>query len=68
MTSECDVACLILRAYFRNVRQERCMSNLFGKKLSPKIVGSSGMERQTPTHVVSDQDLYYLHRSMSIYF
>ena len=30
--------------------------------------GSSGMERQTPTHVVSDQDLHYLQRSMGISF
>ena len=26
------------------------------------------MERQTPTHVVSDHDLHYLRRSMSIAF
>ena len=26
------------------------------------------MERQTPTHVVSDQNLHYLHRSMGISF
>ena len=46
------------------------MSILFGKKLSPKMSrkDNSGMERQTPTHVVSDQDLYYLHRSMGISF
>ena len=46
------------------------MSNLFGKKLSPKSVekGSSGMERQIPTHAVSDQDLHYLRRSMRISF
>ena len=29
--------------------------------------GSSGMERQTPTQVVSDQDLFYLHRSVFLF-
>ena len=33
----------------------------------PADKGSSGMERQTPTHVVSDQDLYYLHRSVFLF-
>ena len=43
---------------------------IFSERNSPKIVdkGSSGMERQTPTGVVSDQDLCYLHRLMSFYF
>ena len=26
------------------------------------------MERKTPTHVVSDQNLHYLHKSMGISF
>ena len=42
----------------------------FRKETKSKICreGSSGMERQTATHVVSNQDLHYLHRLMSISF
>ena len=44
--------------------------NSFRKETKSKNVekGSSGMERESETHVVSDQDLHCLHRSMSMSF